>query len=122
VLDLAYADLHPAARGLGIRRGTLFDLLHGRLGVRQRRGHGGRDRRRRARTSSTGRSTPRPVRSGRRRRWRTLDLALASHAAARAALSVGLHLDERLRSGFASAGLLRRASRHRDHDGLAAGR
>ena len=31
VLDLAYADLHPAAHGLGIRRGVLFDLLHGRL-------------------------------------------------------------------------------------------
>ena len=31
VLDLAYADLHPAAHGLGIRRSTLFDLLHGRL-------------------------------------------------------------------------------------------
>ena len=31
VLDLAYADLHPAAHGLGIRRGALFDLLHGRL-------------------------------------------------------------------------------------------
>jgi 2-polyprenyl-6-methoxyphenol hydroxylase-like FAD-dependent oxidoreductase len=32
VLDLSYADLHPAAHGLGIRRGTLFDLLHSRLG------------------------------------------------------------------------------------------
>lgn len=31
VLDLAYADLHPQAHGLGIRRGVLFDLLHGRL-------------------------------------------------------------------------------------------
>ena len=31
VLDLAYADLHPRAHGLGIRRGVLFDLLHGRL-------------------------------------------------------------------------------------------
>jgi 2-polyprenyl-6-methoxyphenol hydroxylase-like FAD-dependent oxidoreductase len=31
VLDLAYADLHPAAHGLGIRRSVLFDLLHGRL-------------------------------------------------------------------------------------------
>jgi 2-polyprenyl-6-methoxyphenol hydroxylase-like FAD-dependent oxidoreductase len=31
VLDLRYADLHPKAFGLGIRRGTLFDLLHGRL-------------------------------------------------------------------------------------------
>lgn len=31
VLDLAYADLHPQAHGLGIRRGALFDLLHGRL-------------------------------------------------------------------------------------------
>jgi 2-polyprenyl-6-methoxyphenol hydroxylase-like FAD-dependent oxidoreductase len=31
VLDLAYADLHPKAHGLGIRRGLLFDLLHGRL-------------------------------------------------------------------------------------------
>src|SRR6185295_12678044 len=31
VLDLAYADLHPLAHGLGIRRGVLFDLLHGRL-------------------------------------------------------------------------------------------
>ena len=31
VLDLAYADLHPKAHGLGIRRGVLFDLLHGRL-------------------------------------------------------------------------------------------
>ncbi len=31
VLDLRYAELHPAAHGLGIRRGTLFDLLHGRL-------------------------------------------------------------------------------------------
>jgi 2-polyprenyl-6-methoxyphenol hydroxylase-like FAD-dependent oxidoreductase len=31
VLDLRYAALHPAAHGLGIRRGTLFDLLHGRL-------------------------------------------------------------------------------------------
>ena len=29
VLDLSYADLHPAAHGLGIRRGVLFDLLHG---------------------------------------------------------------------------------------------
>ena len=31
VLDLAYADLHKAAHGLGIRRSALFDLLHGRL-------------------------------------------------------------------------------------------
>ena len=31
VLDLAYANLHPRAHGLGIRRGVLFDLLHGRL-------------------------------------------------------------------------------------------
>ncbi len=31
VLDLAYADLHPQAHGLGIRRGVLFDLLYGRL-------------------------------------------------------------------------------------------
>lgn len=31
VLDLAYADLHEAAHGLGIRRSVLFDLLHGRL-------------------------------------------------------------------------------------------
>jgi 2-polyprenyl-6-methoxyphenol hydroxylase-like FAD-dependent oxidoreductase len=31
VLDLAYADLHPETHGLGIRRGVLFDLLHGRL-------------------------------------------------------------------------------------------
>jgi 2-polyprenyl-6-methoxyphenol hydroxylase-like FAD-dependent oxidoreductase len=31
VLDLAYADLHPKAHGLGIRRGVLFDLLHRRL-------------------------------------------------------------------------------------------
>src|SRR4029077_13115184 len=31
VLDLHYADLHPKAFGLGIRRGALFDLLHGRL-------------------------------------------------------------------------------------------
>ena len=31
VLDLAYADLHQAAHGLGIRRSVLFDLLHGRL-------------------------------------------------------------------------------------------
>jgi 2-polyprenyl-6-methoxyphenol hydroxylase-like FAD-dependent oxidoreductase len=31
ILDLAYADLHPAAHGVGIRRSTLFDLLHGRL-------------------------------------------------------------------------------------------
>jgi 2-polyprenyl-6-methoxyphenol hydroxylase-like FAD-dependent oxidoreductase len=31
VLDLAYADLHPAAYGLGIHRGALFGLLHDRL-------------------------------------------------------------------------------------------
>ena len=31
VLDLSYADLHPRAHGLGIRRSALFDLLHGRL-------------------------------------------------------------------------------------------
>jgi 2-polyprenyl-6-methoxyphenol hydroxylase-like FAD-dependent oxidoreductase len=31
VLDLHYADLHPKAFGLGIHRGALFDLLHGRL-------------------------------------------------------------------------------------------
>jgi 2-polyprenyl-6-methoxyphenol hydroxylase-like FAD-dependent oxidoreductase len=31
VLDLAYAHLHPRAHGLGIRRGALFELLHGRL-------------------------------------------------------------------------------------------
>jgi len=31
VLDLAYGDLHPEAHGLGIHRGTLFGLLHGRL-------------------------------------------------------------------------------------------
>jgi 2-polyprenyl-6-methoxyphenol hydroxylase-like FAD-dependent oxidoreductase len=31
VLDLSYADLHPRAHGLGIRRSVLFDLLHGRL-------------------------------------------------------------------------------------------
>jgi 2-polyprenyl-6-methoxyphenol hydroxylase-like FAD-dependent oxidoreductase len=32
VLDLAYADLHQAAHGLGIHRGALFKLLHERLG------------------------------------------------------------------------------------------
>ena len=31
VLDLSYADLHPQAHGLGIRRSVLFDLLHERL-------------------------------------------------------------------------------------------
>jgi 2-polyprenyl-6-methoxyphenol hydroxylase-like FAD-dependent oxidoreductase len=31
VLDLSYADLHPAAHGLGIRRSVLFDLLYTRL-------------------------------------------------------------------------------------------
>jgi 2-polyprenyl-6-methoxyphenol hydroxylase-like FAD-dependent oxidoreductase len=31
VLDLSYSLLHPAAHGLGIRRGVLFDLLHRRL-------------------------------------------------------------------------------------------
>jgi len=31
VLDLRYADLHPQAHGLGIHRGILFELLHGRL-------------------------------------------------------------------------------------------
>ncbi len=31
VLDLAYANLHPRAHGLGVRRSVLFDLLHGRL-------------------------------------------------------------------------------------------
>jgi 2-polyprenyl-6-methoxyphenol hydroxylase-like FAD-dependent oxidoreductase len=31
VLDLGYAILHPQAHGVGIRRGVLFDLLHGRL-------------------------------------------------------------------------------------------
>jgi 2-polyprenyl-6-methoxyphenol hydroxylase-like FAD-dependent oxidoreductase len=31
VLDLHYADLHPKTFGLGIHRGALFDLLHGRL-------------------------------------------------------------------------------------------
>ncbi len=31
VLDLRYADLHPAAHGLGIQRSLLFDLLHQRL-------------------------------------------------------------------------------------------
>jgi 2-polyprenyl-6-methoxyphenol hydroxylase-like FAD-dependent oxidoreductase len=31
VLDLAYGDLHPAAYGLGIHRGALFELLHRRL-------------------------------------------------------------------------------------------
>jgi len=31
VLDLSYADLHPAAHGLGIGRSVLFDLLHARL-------------------------------------------------------------------------------------------
>ena len=31
ILDLHYADLHPLAHGVGIRRATLFDLLHGRL-------------------------------------------------------------------------------------------
>jgi len=31
VLDLSYADLHPKAHGLGIRRSVLFDLLHDRL-------------------------------------------------------------------------------------------
>jgi 2-polyprenyl-6-methoxyphenol hydroxylase-like FAD-dependent oxidoreductase len=31
VLDLSYSTLHPAAHGLGIRRGALFDLLHRRL-------------------------------------------------------------------------------------------
>lgn len=33
VLDLHYADLHPQAFGLGIRRSDLFDLLHRRLGA-----------------------------------------------------------------------------------------
>jgi 2-polyprenyl-6-methoxyphenol hydroxylase-like FAD-dependent oxidoreductase len=32
VLDLAYADLHQEAYGLGIHRGALFKLLHERLG------------------------------------------------------------------------------------------
>ena len=32
ILDLRYADLHPLAFGVGIRRTTLFDLLYGRLG------------------------------------------------------------------------------------------
>lgn len=43
VLDLAYADLHPRAFGLGIRRSALFDLLHRRLlgsGVRLLTGTG----------------------------------------------------------------------------------
>jgi 2-polyprenyl-6-methoxyphenol hydroxylase-like FAD-dependent oxidoreductase len=31
VLDLRYADLHPRAFGVGIRRSDLFDLLHMRL-------------------------------------------------------------------------------------------
>jgi len=31
ILDLAYGDLHPAAYGLGIHRGALFKLLHGRM-------------------------------------------------------------------------------------------
>lgn len=31
VLDLSYADLHPAAHGLGIRRTVLFDLLYERM-------------------------------------------------------------------------------------------
>jgi 2-polyprenyl-6-methoxyphenol hydroxylase-like FAD-dependent oxidoreductase len=31
VLGLRYADLHPKAFGLGIRRSALFDLLHARL-------------------------------------------------------------------------------------------
>ena len=31
ILDLAYADLHEAAYGLGIHRGALFGLLHERL-------------------------------------------------------------------------------------------
>lgn len=31
ILDLSYADLHPDAFGVGIRRPDLFDLLHGRL-------------------------------------------------------------------------------------------
>lgn len=31
VLDLHYCALHPDAHGLGIHRGTLFELLHGRL-------------------------------------------------------------------------------------------
>ena len=31
ILDLAYARLHPAAHGLGIHRGALFDMLHRRL-------------------------------------------------------------------------------------------
>jgi 2-polyprenyl-6-methoxyphenol hydroxylase-like FAD-dependent oxidoreductase len=31
ILDLAYADLHEAAHGLGIHRGALFGLLHERL-------------------------------------------------------------------------------------------
>jgi 2-polyprenyl-6-methoxyphenol hydroxylase-like FAD-dependent oxidoreductase len=31
VLDLSYADLHPKAHGMGIRRTALFDLLYERL-------------------------------------------------------------------------------------------
>lgn len=31
VLNLSYSRVHPAAHGLGIRRGVLFDLLHRRM-------------------------------------------------------------------------------------------
>ena len=31
VIDLQYSALHPAAYGLGLHRGALFSLLHGRL-------------------------------------------------------------------------------------------
>lgn len=31
VIDLRYSALHPAAYGLGLHRGALFSLLHGRL-------------------------------------------------------------------------------------------
>ena len=37
VLDLRYANLHPSAFGLGIRRSDLFDLLHKRLLASQAR-------------------------------------------------------------------------------------
>ena len=127
VLDLHYADLHPKAFGLGIRRGALFDLLHGRLRRSPAKLVTGAEIVDVAHGSVVDKQG---VRHG------PFDLVVVAdgahsalaHAAdagcARAALSLGLHLDDRARSRRAGRGrpAAPAGSRHDRDDGPAAGR
>ena len=127
VLDLRYADLHPKAFGLGIRRSALFDLLHGRLLRSPAMLVTGAEIVDVAQGSVVDKQgvSPRPVRSRGHRRRRALGLARATDARRpRAGLSLGLHLDDRARSRRAGHGRPAAPARprHDRDDGPAAGR